>query len=819
MDEALPDDDAGLSTEAAHARLAVDGPNVLTATSGSAWAPLFALVREPTVALLLVAGGVALLAGARSDALALLVAAGASLVTGALVERRGARAIAALHEQTAPRAAVRRDGQDVEIAASDVVVGDLLLLHEGDRVAADARLVHAEDLAVDTATFTGESVPADVSRGGVVLGGMGVVRGHGRGRVIATGARTELARVGRGLRATPPEAPRDVQLRRLARRLGAVGCALAVFVVAHASWRHGDVAAGVAAGVALAIAILPEELPVVRSILLATSALRLARKGVLVRRLAALDVLDAVDVLAVDKTGTLTGGRMCAVGAWTPSTGHVALVDGASWTELGDVATLLAHASLASEPGTADPTEQAVLAAGSRRGLEGGSLARDWPHRAGHLAHAHAWDTPDGKGVAACKGAPEAVMDLCALSVEARASAEAALGTLTGAGMRVLGVASASRQEAWPRDARGLTWHFLGFVALADPLRPETAGACGDLAALGVRVVMLTGDHADTARAHLRALGLAEHVVTGDRIDALDDAALVAEATRAGGFARVRPEQKLRIVQALQTAGACVGMTGDGVNDAPALAGADAGFAMRGGAEVAREAAPIVLGEAGLKTLVEAVREGRRAAAALEAVLAWLLAVHLPVVVLTVAPLLLDVVPALLPAHVAMFELAADPAAALVFAVAAPFPRLFRPKGRRPGEVDVALLPFVAVRGALLRGMGVLAASALLILAAPSQGDPRTRLVALLVLVPYVLLARVPARRTVVGLLGATLLGLGVVLTWRGAREALHLARPSVTDGLLVLVALGFVALVDGLPVRVQRTRSDASRGSSFHSS
>jgi Ca2+-transporting ATPase len=752
---------------------------------------------EPTLVLLGVAATASLAAGEWADALAVVVAAAASVIAGARVEARGARAIEALRARTRARARAIREGDVRELPAEDLVPGDVVLLEEGDRVPADAVLDATDDLAVDTATFTGESAPSELLPGDPVQAGTSLVRGRARATVVATGAHTELARLGRMLDAPSPPSLRDGQIRRLVRTLGVAAASTCLAVLAL-HLLAGDVRGGIAAAVAVAIAVLPEELPVVRGVLLAVSAWRLGGRGVLVRRLSVLDGVGAIDVVAVDKTGTLTLGRMHARCVWAHGDPPEAC-----GPESPRALAVLRAAAGASESDSHEGTDTAILA-GAGGGAPRARRVADWPHRPGSPVHAHAWEYDDGTREAVCKGAPEAVFTLCG---GADPDMDAALRALTARGLRVLAVARADAPPdsdsgpRWPADPRALAWRPLGLVGLEDPLHPSAARACADLHRMGVRTVMLTGDHPDTARAHLRHLGIGNEtpvVVTGAEVDTLDAPALAARAARADAFARVRPEQKVRVIEALRAGGARVAMTGDGVNDAPALRVADAGFAVRGATDVARAAAPLVLAVDDLRAVADALREGRRVADATRSLLGWLLATHLPVAAVLLAPLTGGprVESVLAPLHVALLELLVDPAAAFAFASAAPAPDL----ATRPPEPDprtAPLLPPREVYGALARAALTLVAVAALTASCRDPGGRRLLALGVLALAPCAWLVGARAPRAAAACATLAVAGLLLALAVPALRDVLQVAPPPAAGWAGLVGALLLFTLVE----------------------
>ncbi len=720
----------GLTEDEAAARLVRDGPNELpSARRRSLLALLLEVLREPMIFLLVACAAVYLLLGDRQEALVLAVSVACVVGLSLWQSRKTERALDALRDLASPRALVVRGGRERRIPGREVVVGDVVVLVEGDRVPADGRLVRASSLAVDESLLTGESVPVakravETAPAGppggpdtpFVWSGTLAVRGRGVCVVGATGAATELGRIGRALATIEPEqTPLTRETARWVRLLAAVGAALCLAVAAAWGASRGDVLEGLLAGLALAIALLPEEFPVILAVFLALGAWRLSRRRVLSRRGAAIEALGSAAVLAVDKTGTLTENRM-RVAALRTETGAWEAARPAGRPLPEEFHALVEHALLASRQNPFDPMEQAVvaLAAETLSGTEhlhgDWALLHEYPLTDELLAMTHVWARPGGEPrIVAAKGAPEAIADLCHLTDDGRTGLAAATAALAERGFRVLGVAGATVPPGpLPPSQHDLAFTLLGLVALADPLREGVRAAVDECARAGVRTVMVTGDYAGTARAIAAQAGLpAEDVVTGPEIEALTDEALAARAASASVFARILPEQKLRLVRALQARGDVVAMTGDGVNDAPALRAAQIGIAMGGrGTDVAREAAALVLLDDDYASIVAAIRLGRRIFANVRKAMAYVLAMHVPIAGVSLVPVLFGWPLVLLPVHIVFLELVIDPACSIAFEAEPDEPGLMDRPPREPAE---PLLPARTVARAVLDGLVALA--------------------------------------------------------------------------------------------------------------
>ena len=633
-----PESATGLTSAQARALLVQHGPNELPkAPRRGLWRILVGVLSEPMFLLLVLAAVVYLLIGDPRESI--LLAAFAALSVGLVVvqESRSERALDALRALGAPTAKVMRDGEAVRIAAREVVPGDLLLVGEGERIAADGWVLRADDLGVDESLLTGESVPvhkraraeaesAEVPVPGgddqaYAFAGTLVVRGHAKVCVDRTGPATASGQIGVSLAMI--ESERTLLQRSIGRlvRLFGLGALLvsATMVLGYGLLR-GDWVQGVLSGIALAMSMLPEEFPMALAVFLALGAWRMAAVKVLARRAAMVETLGAATVLCVDKTGTLTENRMRLAALVTAETRLQ--LDGHEHGLPESVHRLLEIALLASKRQAHDPMDSA-LAAVATIALSGSEylhpdwqLSREYGLSAERMAITRVWQCTDGSGAVACKGAPEAVLPLCGMTGNEIALVLAEVQRLADSGLRVLAVASGETSVAMlPDDPGGFSLHYEGLVAFVDPLRGSAPAAVTKVRAAGIAVMMITGDYPTTALAIAGEVGIdsSAGALTGTDIDALDDAALAAAIRRVRVFARIRPEQKLRLVKALKAAGEVVAMTGDGVNDAPALKRADIGVAMgRKGTDVAREAAAMVLLDDNFATIVKAVREGRR---------------------------------------------------------------------------------------------------------------------------------------------------------------------------------------------------------------
>ncbi|HEX5391728.1 MAG TPA: cation-translocating P-type ATPase [Rhodocyclaceae bacterium] len=704
----------GLSQAEAARRHAAEGPNEMGAQqSRPLLRILLELAREPMFLLMLGAGAIYFLMGDKHDALLLLGFVVIIMAVTTLQERRTEQALDALRDLSSPRALVLRDGAPQRIPGREVVRGDLLMLTEGDRVPADGKLLEAHELSVDESLLTGESLPVVKAADDRCFAGTLVGSGQGMVLVDAIGAHTELGRIGKSLATIAPEAsPLQAEIGALTRRLAVIGIGLCaaltlLFVAIRGGWLEG-----LLAGITLAMSILPQEFPVTLIVFLALGARRLARQQVLTRHLNAIETLGETSVLCVDKTGTLTQNRMAiatlyAKGQTLDLTG---LGPDAALPE--DFHELVEFGVLASEIDPRDPMEQAFHRLAGQHLANTEHLHPDWDLVREYelspqlLAMSHLWSLPGQRHqTAAAKGAPEAIADLCHLSDAQRQQVADEASRMAAQGLRVLGFAKARHDgDESPAIQHDFDFEFLGLAGLADPLRPEVPDAVRECREAGIRLVMITGDHPRTAQAIAEQAGLdARQVVEGAELEKLSPEALAERLSETSVCARISPHQKLRIVEAFKARGQVVAMTGDGVNDAPALKAAHIGIAMgRRGTDVAREAASLVLLEDDFAAIVAAIRQGRRIFANLRQAMIYTLAVHMPIIGLSVLPLLLGMPLLLAPIHIAFLELVIDPACSLVFEAERAAPDLMH---RPPRARGVALVGLEHLRLSLVQGV------------------------------------------------------------------------------------------------------------------
>jgi Ca2+-transporting ATPase len=720
---------SGLSEAEAAKRLSEEGYNELPfERSQGVLAIIFKIVREPMFLLLIACGILYLILGDIREALMLLAFVFVVIGITFYQERKTERTLEALRDLSSPRALVIRDGQEKRIAGREVVRGDILVLKEGDRVPADARVLSCINLSADESLLTGESIPVRKAAlegeveicppGGdglpFVYSGTLIVRGSGIAEVSATGIKSEIGKIGKALSAVGvEETSLQKETGRIVKVLAAAGLSLCAVVITVYGLTRGNWLGGLLAGITLAMSILPEELPVILVIFLALGAWRISQKHVLTRRTQAVEMLGSATVLCVDKTGTITQNRMTVSAIYAG--GEFYSPDGVSPLP-EKFHELVEFGILASQTDPFDPMEKAIRKLGetslaSTEHLHGDwTLVQEYPLSEQMLSLSHVWKSPDGADfIIAAKGAPESIADLCHFSKEQTRDLLFNIDSMTGKGLRVIGVAKASfRQAVLPARQHDFGFEFIGLIGLADPVRPMVAEAVKDCYRAGIRVVMITGDYPGTARNIAREIGLVRlECITGPELDKMTEGELRERIKAADIFARVVPEQKLRLVNALKANKEIVAMTGDGVNDAPALKSAHIGIAMGGrGTDVARESADLVLLDDDFSSIVEAVRLGRRIFDNIRKAVSYAAAVHVPIAAMVLIPVLMKWPLVLLPVHILFLELIIDPACSVVFEAE---PEESDIMDRPPRRQSERLFGKKAVLLSALQGLSVLA--------------------------------------------------------------------------------------------------------------
>lgn len=721
----------GLSEKGASEILKRDGYNELpTQKRQSNLSILFHILSEPMFLLLSVSGTIYLFMGELKDALVLLISIFVVVGITFYQERKTEKTLDALRSISSPRALVLRDGKHRIISGREVVRGDIIILREGDRIPADAYVLSCQNLSVDEALLTGESVPVRKSiwdgerkhqrPGGddlpFVYSGTLVVSGRGMAQVYSTSLSTEMGKIGKSLETIKTEVSLlHKETGKIVRLMGIIGLFLCVLVVVLYIYLKGNVIGGLLTGLTLSMAILPEEFPVVLVIFLSLGAWRISKRKVLTRHFAAIETLGAATVLCTDKTGTLTLNKMELTSLYTH--GSYYEVSNFASTELPHkFMTLLEYGILASQKDAFDPIEKELNKMGelyldnSKYLHNNWQLVKEYPLSRHLLALSHAWKRPGIHGVTiATKGAPEAIIKLCRMSHEEKSKLLLRVKEMSVKGLRVLGVAKASSlSEELPNKQQDFEYEFVGLFGFIDPPRSTAHDSVKEAYEAGMRVIVVTGDYPGTASFIARKIGILnpDSYITGDELMKMDILELREKIKTINIFARVMPEQKLAIVNALKANGEIVAMTGDGVNDAPALKSAHIGIAMgKRGTDVAREASSLVLLNDDFSAIVSAVRLGRRIFNNLKRAMGYIMAVHVPIAGMSLLPLIFNMPIVLFPAHIAFMELIIDPACSTVFEAEKEDEGIM---SRPPRNLHKPMFGAKTVMISLLQGFGIL---------------------------------------------------------------------------------------------------------------
>jgi Ca2+-transporting ATPase len=823
----------GLTAERAVHVLRTEGPNELPSSKKRGIIGIvFEVLKEPMFLLLLACGLIYLFLGEIQEAVMLLGFVIVIMGITIYQEQKTENTLEALRDLSSPRALVIRDGERHRIAGRDVVRGDLIVLSEGDRVPADAVLLWGVNLSVDESLLTGESAAVRKSAGDssqilqrpggedtpFVHSGTLVVHGQGVAEVKATGASSEIGRIGKALQTLEQEqTPLQRETGIIVRTIFIGALALCAVVVVVYGITRGNWLQGILSGVTLAMAMLPEEFPVVLTIFLALGAWRISQKNVLARRMAAVESLGAATVLCTDKTGTLTQNRMKI--RMLRAAGRSLDLEESKGSLPESFHELLEYGILASQEDPFDPMEKALHEVGEATLTDTEHLHDNWtlvqqyPLSRELLALSHVWRSVAGAGyVVATKGAPEAIADLCHFDASATASLARDVHEMADRGLRVIGVARAGFGKAeLPNIQHEFVFQFIGLIGLEDPIRPTVPAAIAECAEAGIAAVMITGDYPVTAQKIARQIGMRDwaNVVTGQELARIGTEELRERVKGAAIFARVVPEQKLLIVEAFKANGEIVAMTGDGVNDAPALKSAHIGVAMgERGTDVAREASDLVLLDDDFSSIVAAVRLGRRIFDNLKKAMAYIVSVHIPIALASLLPVLLNWKEMILfPVHIVFLELIIDPACSIVFEAEPAEPDIMKRKPRSASDRLFGRQSLVrsALQGIVAFGMvfGVFEASLFL---GETVAHARTLAFITLIVANLCLIltnrswqqslfaSLVVPNRALLWVVGSALAFLGLVVYVPGLRDLFHFAPVSLLD-ILIALAAGLVSV------------------------
>lgn len=705
----------GLFEKEVALKLKQDGYNELpSAKKRGFFKIVFEVMKEPMFLLLVACGVLYFILGDIQEAVMLV--GFVVVIIGITVYQEGKteKAIDALKDLSSPRALVIREGEQKRIPGREVVTGDIIILAEGDRVPADCVVLWEINLTADESLLTGESMPVGkkatnhpdsaMGRPGgedipFVYSGTMIIQGQAVALVKGVGGKTEMGKIGKALESVVTENTLlQKETGKLVANIFIIAVLLSVAVVVVYGLTRGDWLKGVLSGITLAMAMLPEEFPVVLTVFLALGAWRISKKNVLTRKIAAVETLGAATVLCVDKTGTLTQNRMTIRKLYAKGKFHT--VDLAKHDPLPEfVHELVEYGILASKKDPFDPMDKALKNLGevklsnTEHLHDNWKLVQEYPLSRELLALSNVWESHDGKNyIISAKGAPEAIADLCHFDKEQMDQLTDRVVELAKDGYRVLGVAKSyfKQTKDLPDIQHDFAFEFIGLIGLEDPIRPTVPRSIAESYGAGIRVVMITGDYPQTAQNIARQIGLAniDEVVTGPELDKMAPEELREKVKHVNIFSRVVPEQKLLLVNALKDNGEVVAMTGDGVNDAPALKSAHIGVAMgERGTDVAREASDLVLTDDAFSSIVDAVRIGRRIFDNLKKAMAYIVSVHIPIAGMSLIPVVLrwdNIV--LYPVHIVFLELIIDPACSVVFEAEKEEKDIMNRKPRKPNE-------------------------------------------------------------------------------------------------------------------------------------
>ena len=821
----------GLTSVDAAQKLKDVGPNELASSKPrTVMAIAFDTIREPMFLLLLACSVLYLILGDLGEALLLSAAIFVVMAITFVQEKRTERTLDALRDLSSPRALVVRDGVPARIAGKEVVPEDLVLITEGDRIPADGYVLVSKALKLNESLLTGESVSVGKvewngtdalgQAGGddtpFVFSGTLVVQGSGAFKVHSTGQATAMGRIGASLTETiRPSSSLQQETRRVVRAVAIASLTLSVGITVIWWFREGDILRGILMGLTFAMSTIPEEFPVVLTVFMALGAWRISKQKVLTRQMNAIEALGSATILCVDKTGTLTENRMTVATVWCPGSA-VTKIGGGSTSVADEHRSIVWAAALASDPEGTDPMDVASITAA--KGIDehvfaGMSVKKSYPLVRPLLAVGNAW-TVEGQAYATvcAKGAPEAILGLCKGADGSQGEIVSAAELMASQGYRVLGVAQASyRGDKLAETLQMFEFKFIGLVGYNDPVKMGVSEAVNQCHEAGIKVMMITGDYPTTALSVARDIGLdnPSEVLTGEQLSSLNDAQLALKLKTVRVLARMVPEQKLRIVMALRSIGEVVAMTGDGVNDAPALKASHIGIAMGGrGTDVAREAAALVLLNDDFTSIVGAVQLGRRIYENIQKAISYIIAIHIPIVGLTLIPLLMGMPPILWPVHLAFLELIIDPVCSIAFEAEPAEPSIMK---RPPRAAQSRLFGRPVLTAGLMEGAFVLLAVFVVYITVGKMGDvpDHARAIAFATLIfanigliltlrsrtepAWVVLKR---RNSTLGWIGVALVAMsGLVLYTPKVVDIFHFSPPHLTD-LGVCAAVAALSLI-----------------------
>lgn len=690
----------GLKTSEVAAKLTTFGYNELPSSKPkSIWLIGVEVMKEPMFLLLIGCAVLYMIVGDYREGIIMLSSISIIIFITFYQYQKTEKALEALKKLASPRALVMRDGAETRISSRELVPDDILILNEGDRISADAVLIDSLNLMVNESMLTGESIAVskvvsiDGSEStGWVYSGTMIEQGKGKAKVIATGINTQFGKIGASLQGIEQSKTRlQAEMKVLIRNLFIAGGFISIAVVMAFYLTRGNFIQSLLNGLAAAMAILPEEFPVVLTIFLALGAWRLSRKNVLTRNPSAIETLGSATTLCSDKTGTITKNQMEIAAVYNGSAFFQKPFFGANEKQ---IESLIKTAFFASQENSIDPMEKAIGNAFQNRvewDKADFKFIKEYPLSKELLAMTRVLkNEKDSSMDVFTKGAPEIIFKLCKLEEAEKAKHTEAVNKMAANGYRVLAVANAVHKDMnLPENQKGFSFNFLGLIGFEDPIREEVPQAIVECKEAGIKVIMITGDYPATARSIASQIKLENSgLLTGEDLNTMSDEELQIKIKTTTIFARVVPEQKLRIVKALKANNEIVAMTGDGVNDAPALKAADIGIAMGNkGTDVAREASSLVLLDDNFASIVSAIRSGRRIFDNLQKAMSYILAIHIPIIGLTLIPAFIPTLPLLLmPLHIIFMELIIDPVCSIAFESEQEEKNIMKRHPRKPDE-------------------------------------------------------------------------------------------------------------------------------------
>jgi Ca2+-transporting ATPase len=668
----------GLSSQDAEKKLNEFGYNELPDLSSKTWLDLVRqILKEPMFILLISSSFIYMFIGDYREGVILLSTFSIIIFITYYQNLKTEQALKALRNISSPKATVIRNGIETKIPARELVPDDILILNEGDRIPADACLIVCNNLLVDESLLTGESFPISKSSNqpeNIVFGGTLVTQGKAIAKVISTGRNSKFGQIGESLISIKSEQTRlQLEMKILIRRLFLIGVGISIMVFVSTFFTRGNLISSLLNSIATSMAILPEEFPVILTVFLALGSWRLSKNNVLTQTPVAIENLGSTTVLCADKTGTITQNKMEVVSIIF---GNQLINKSEFNSRKSIISDLLKVANQASNENSKDPMEHAIKTANDLLNEKEFLVEKNikhYPLSHQFLAMTNVYETSEiNTFQVSAKGSPEAIMELCEVLEDEKSKLLNLVHGLAEKGNRVIAVAKASHKESdLPQTQQGFDFKLLGFLGLEDPIRPEVPTAVNDCQRAGIRVVMITGDFPATARSIANQIGMdtKSKMVSGKELDAMSDEELKLKIHDINIFARVIPTQKLRIVNALKANGEVVAMTGDGVNDAPALKASDIGIAMgKKGTDVAREAAALILLDDNFASIVAAIRSGRRIFDNLQKAMSYVLAIHVPIIGMALIPSFISSLPIfLMPLHIVFLELIIDPICSVAF--------------------------------------------------------------------------------------------------------------------------------------------------------